>query len=41
MADLDKDGMKVVVFPLPAGKGVVVEALRLQRDIQAELERLE
>jgi hypothetical protein len=37
----DKDGTKVAVFPLPTGKGVVVEALRLQRDIQAELARFE
>jgi hypothetical protein len=38
---LHEDDTKVAVFPTPAGKGVVVEALHLQRDIEAELERLE
>jgi hypothetical protein len=38
---LDADGTRVAVFPTPAGKSVVVEALRLQQDIKAELDRLE
>ncbi|MDB4983053.1 MAG: hypothetical protein JWM82_3805 [Myxococcales bacterium] len=38
---LIEEGMKVAVFPTPAGKGVVVDASRLKADIEAELARLE
>lgn len=38
---LAKDRMKVAVFPTPEGKMVVVDALRLRGDIEAELARME
>jgi hypothetical protein len=38
---MKKDKIGVAVFPVPAGRGVVVTPDRVQEDVRAELERIE
>ena len=41
IAGMTKDNRKVVVFPTPHEKGIVVDPSRLQGDLQRELEQYE
>lgn len=41
LPEMERDGLRVAIFPAPAETGVVVEPSRLKEDLEAECEQYE